>query len=279
MSEQQAYTRTDSMAPENAERLAAVLDAPRSFRPGDRLPLLWHWAYFPEVVAYAALGPDGHPVRADALAERLPRRMAASGSVDQLARLVVGRHAVRRSHLVDLTEKQGRSGPLAFANWRHIVEQDGQAVLDERQTLVYREGPRLAEGGRGTGDVVKATPGQSHGTVRRSVDFDTAMLFGFSAVTWNAHRIHYDWPYATRKEGYPGLVVHGPMLAALLALEAERDLGELKRAEFRAQAPVFVNESVDIVGEVSASGTFTGQVRRADGTIAMSMVAGTSLDG
>jgi 3-methylfumaryl-CoA hydratase len=284
MTEQEAYTRTDTMAPENAERLAAVLDAPRPFRPGDRLPLLWHWAYFPEVVAYAALGPDGHPVRADALAERLPRRMAASGSVDQLALLVVGRPAVRRSYLVDVTEKQGRSGPLAFANWRHIVEQDGQAVLDECQTIVYREGPRLTEGGRteggsATGEVVKATPGNAHGTVRRSVDFDTAMLFGFSAVTWNAHRIHYDWPYATETEGYPGLVVHGPMLAALLALEAERDLGELKRAEFRAQAPVFVNESIDILGEVSASGIFTGQVRRTDGTIAMTLLAGASLDG
>jgi hydroxyacyl-ACP dehydratase HTD2-like protein with hotdog domain len=289
----EAHARADSMAPENAERLAAVLDAPRPFRPGDHLPLLWHWAYFNEIVAHSALGPDGHPARADALAQRLPRRMAASGSVEQLGPLVVGRPAVRRSHLADLEEKQGRSGPLAFAHWRHIVEQDGRAVLDERQTIVYREGPGVyregpgvssegpgpSGGGRVAGAEVPVVPGNTHGTVRRSMVFDTARLFGFSAVTGNAHRIHYDWPYATGTEGYPGLVVHGPLLAVLLALEAAGDLGELKRAEFRSQAPVFVNDSVDVLGQASAPGTFSGHVRRADGTIAMSLVAEASSDG
>ena len=275
----EAHIRTDSMAPENAERFAAVLDAPRQFRPGDSLPLLWHWAYFPEIVAHSALGPDGHAVRADAFAERLPRRMAASGSIDQLGPLVVGRPAVRRSYLEDLTEKQGRSGPLGFANWRHVVEQGGRPVVRERQTIVYRAAGIPAASSRAPGEGATAGGESTHGRWRRSVAFDTAMLFRFSAVTWNAHRIHYDWPYATGTEGYPALVVHGPLLAALLALEATRDLGELKRAEFRAQAPAFVNQNVDILGETGASGSFTGYVRLPDGVIAMSLVAEANVDG
>jgi len=274
------------MAPENAERLAAVLDAPRQFRTGDQLPLLWHWAYFTEIVAHSALGPDGHPARADALAGRLPRRMAASGSVDQLGPLIVGHPAVRRSFLESLSDKQGRSGPLAFANWRHIIEQDGRAVRDERQTIVYREAAgvyreqaRTIDSDRATGQDESPARQNTHGSLRRSLVFDTAMLFGFSAVTWNAHRIHYDWPYATGSEGYPALVVHAPLIAAILALDAAQDLGELKRAVFRAHAPVFVDDSVDVLGGASVPGRFTGVARRSDGTIAMSLTAEASLSG
>ena len=98
------------MAPENAERFAAVLDQPQAFRPGDELPLLWHWAYFAEIVGQSGLGADGHPFRSDALAERFPRRMAAGGSVDRRGPLRVGRPATRYSHLEEITEKQGRTG-------------------------------------------------------------------------------------------------------------------------------------------------------------------------
>ncbi len=176
----------------------------------------------------------------------------------------------------DLSEKQGRFGRLVFARWRHIIEQDGRAVRDERQTVVYRQAPSVLrdavnDDGRGTG--TGETVPETIGSRRRSLVFDTAMLFGFSAVTWNSHRIHYDWPYATGTEGYPALVVHGPLLASLIALDAERDVGELKRAEFRAQAPVFLDDIVEIFGGVSAPGQFNGLVRKADGTIAMSLVA------
>ena len=274
-SDDETHARVDSMAPESAERLAAVLDLPRPFRTGDELPLLWHWAYFSDAVPQSRLGADGHLTAADAAMERFPRRMAAGGSVRRLGPLVVGRAARRYSLLEDLTEKQGRSGPLLFAKWRHTIEQDGSPVREERQTVVYRPAPagpaenvgRTLKSGSVPVEPAPAPPS------RRSVTFDSTMLFRFSAVTWNAHRIHYDWPYATGTEGYPGLLVHGPLLACLLALEANRELGEPGQVEFRALAPVFVDDRVEIFGDRNGPDRFTVEARRGDGGVAMSLVA------
>jgi 3-methylfumaryl-CoA hydratase len=267
------YTRSDTMAPEGADRLAAVLDLPRSFRSGDELPLLWHWAYFPDIVRQSELGTDGHLRRLDDMAARFPRRMFASAVVRRHGPLLVGRPAQEASYLEDIVEKQGRSGPVAFAHWRHAVGQDGQLVLEERQTVAYRA--VVAPGG--SGGAVRAGPAGSpppHGPCRRSLTFDSAVLFRFSAVTWNAHRIHYDWPYATESEGYPGLVVHGPLLALILALDAAQDIGELDEVDFRAQAPVFVGDRVDIFGQGNGRGSFAAEARRFDGVVAMSLTAG-----
>ena len=262
------------MAPENAERFAAVLDEPRAFRPGDELPLLWHWAYFAEIVGQSGLGADGHPFRRDALAERFPRRMAAGGSVDRRGPLRVGRPATRHSHLEEITEKQGRTGPLLFAVWRHSVVQEGRTVLEESQTLVYR--PPLEEA-RGGGSGPRAAPREGvirpQYSLRRTLSFDAALLFRFSAVTWNAHRIHYDHPYATQSEGFPGLVVHGPLVAAELALEASREIGRLAHIEFRVRAPVFVDDRVEAFGQKSGLARFSAEARLADGTLAMSLDA------
>jgi 3-methylfumaryl-CoA hydratase len=270
-----ARTRFDTMAPENAERLAAVLDTPQVFRPGDELPLLWHWAYFSDIVAQSDLGHDGHPARTDGMTERFPRRMAAAGSVHRLGTLLIGMTAERRSCLVDLTEKQGRTGPLLFATWRHVVEQDGRGVLEEQQTLVYRSAPagRAPSGGPEKQDKKAAGQGVAPQVLRRSLAFDSAQLFRFSAVTWNAHRIHYDQTYATATEGYRGLVVQAPLLATHLALDASRELGRLSHVEFRAFAPVFADERVEIFGGTTVPGEFSAVARRGDGTIAMSLVA------
>jgi hydroxyacyl-ACP dehydratase HTD2-like protein with hotdog domain len=275
--------RVDSMAPESAERLADVLDVPRTFRTGDELPLLWHWAYFSDAVPQSMLAPDGHPWRTDAALERFPRRMAAGGSVRRLGALVVGRPAERHSFLEDLTEKQGRSGPLMFANWCHAIEQGGYTVREEHQTVVYRPSPEQQGQGRRPSDgarAVKEPPSKAAPppVPTRSVTFDTAMLFRFSAVTWNAHRIHYDWPYATGPEGYPGLVVHGPLLACLLELEARREVGEPGRVDFRALAPIFVDDRVEISSTRSGPGRSTVEARRADGEVAMSLVASVAAD-
>ncbi len=266
------------MAPENAERFGAVLDELRAFRPGDELPLLWHWAYFAEIVRQSGLGADGHPCRSDALAERFPRRMAAAGSVDRRGPLCVGRPATRYSHLEETTEKNGRTGPLLFAVWRHSVVQDSRTVLEESQTLVYRPSLAGAPGGgsspreAGTAGVIR--PPYS---LRRTLTFDSALLFRFSAVTWNAHRIHYDHPYATKSEGFPGLVVHGPLLAAELALEASREIGRLGHIEFRVRAPVFVDDRIEAFGQKSGPSRFSAEARRADGTLAMSLEAEAEL--
>jgi 3-methylfumaryl-CoA hydratase len=280
------HTRSDSMAPESADRLAAVLDVARRFHPGDELPLLWHWAYFTDDTAQSGLGPDGHPLRTDDMAVRFPRRMAASGSVNRQGPLVVARPAHRSSCLVNVVEKQGRSGPLAFADWRHTVEQDGCVVLEERQSVVYRPAPQAMGTGTpamgtgtpamGTGRAMGAAPSPPAepppGAPWRSVSFDSAALFRFSAVTWNAHRIHYDQPFAVASEGYPGLVVHAPLLAMTLALDAARELGQLGHVEFRAQAPVFVDDRIEIVGRRHGGGLAV-EARRLDGVIAMSLTA------
>lgn len=274
-SDQPVCTRHDSMAPESAERFSSVLDVPRAFRPGDEVPLLWHWAYFIDAVPQSELGPDGHARRNDASMGQLPRRMAASGSVRRLGSLLLGRPATRISYLEDITEKRGHSGPLAFANWRHTIEQDGRTLVEESQTIVYRSAPSEvmlnntpSQQGRQRTPVMEPLQGPL-----RVINFDSALLFRFSAVTWNAHRIHYDLPYATITEGYPGLVVHGPLLAALVSLEASRELGDLEEVEFRMRAPIFLGDDVWIFGAASPSGTFSAEARRADGGIAMSLVA------
>ncbi len=110
-------------------------------------------------------------------------------------------------------------------------------------------------------------------SLRRTLTFDAALLFRFSAVTWNAHRIHYDHPYATRSEGFPGLVVHGPLVAAELALEASREIGKLAHIEFRVRAPVFVDDRIEAFGQKSGRSRFSAEARRADGTLAMSLDA------
>lgn len=273
------------MAPEGAARLAATLGLEVAPAAGEALPIPWHWAYFLEPVPRSRLGPDGHPRRGDALAGRLPRRMAASGAVTRLGPLVLGQPARRQSELVSLTEKEGRSGPLAFADWRHVVEQEGAVVIEELQTLVYRgaaiagagpAGERPVVGTAGRGGPRKEPAGDAGGgeaRFMREVRFDPPMLFRFSALTWNSHRIHYDVDYATKVEGYPALVVHGPLLATLLAGEAAGQLGALGWMEYRARAPVFVDEPVHIFAPEAGGGALALEARKMDGTVAMTLLA------
>ena len=256
------------MAPESAARLAAMLDVEPVPIAGVELPMLWHWAYFREPAPQSSLGVDGHVQRGDVLTERLPRRMAASGTITRLAPLLIGRPALRNSELLAVTEKDGRSGPLAFANWRHVIEQDGTVVLEELQTVVYRgvAGTRVRE-------EPPAPPGADDASLLREVHFNPTILFRYSAVTWNSHRIHYDLEYATKVEGYPGLVVHGPLLATLLAWEAIGQLGELVAVEYRARAPVFVDDAVQIFAGDAKGGGLALEARKVNGAVAMTLVA------
>lgn len=258
------------MAPEGAARLAATLDIDRAPIAGEALPMLWHWAYFTEPVRRSKLGVDGHAQRGDALARQLPRRMAASGKVTRRAPLLIGRSARRGSELVAVTEKQGRSGPLAFADWRHVIEQDGAVVLEELQTVVYRS---AAAAGADNREGPSAPPSADEVTLLREVRFNPTTLFRYSAVTWNSHRIHYDLDYATRVEGYPDLVVHGPLLATLLAGEAMTRLGELGEVEYRARAPVFVNEAVQLLAGEAEGGGLLLEARKLTGVVAMRLRA------
>lgn len=197
----------DDLAPALADRIAATFGAPRP-EPGQALPHLWHWAFFQIPVDAEGLGTDGHPARGGFLPPAHGRnRMWAGGRLWFHAPLRVGEPAVRESEITDIQEKQGRSGALLFVTVRHRYRQAAAVAVEEEQDIVYREpsAPRLSL------DRPMPDPDWSE-----TITPDPTLLFRYSAVTFNSHRIHYDWPYVTDAEGYPGLVVHGPLIATTL---------------------------------------------------------------
>lgn len=219
-----------------------------------RLPPLAHWAFFLPLTNDARIGDDGHPLRGDFLpAISVARRMFASARIEFLTKMALGRSARLTSTIVGLELKTGSSGPLIFAIVERVLSQNGIDRVRETQTYVYRDAgdplplPVIAD---------PTPPGECWQP-------DTVNLFRFSATTFNAHRIHYDLPYATRVEGYPALVVHGPFTAAKLAGLAERE-GALSQFAFRAQVPLFAGQPVWLQRK-----TDQAIAVRCDGAIAM----------
>lgn len=253
---------------EQAERLAATLDAERAPGDGEALPLLWHWAFFTPTEPTSALGHDGHPRRSDhPLIEGLPRRMFAGGRVRQLQPLVAGEPAERHARLIGADRKVGRSGRLLIVTVAYDVLQRGRIAVEEQQSLVYREAGAPLE--RPAGDMEPTVP--DGGWCDRAT-MDEAALFRFSAVTFNAHRIHYDGDYARSVEGYPELVVHGPLIALLLAGAARRRIGPITSFTFRATAPLFRGLPFFLVGAPGAGEAALTAVRN-DGHEAMRATA------
>jgi 3-methylfumaryl-CoA hydratase len=209
--------QTEILVPGPAQALGALLDVPvPNVADGAGLPLLWHWVYLLDRPAQADLGLDGHPVRGTVPAPPGPglRRMWAGGRVRVSGTLRCGEPATRRSRVRSAQDKQGRSGPLTFVTVHHQVWQRGDVIVDEQQDLVYRTaaGSTGQRAAAATDDPV-VPPGDGE----RSIDVSPTLLFRFSALTYNAHRIHYDRGYARDVEGYPGLLVHGPLQALAMA--------------------------------------------------------------
>ena len=259
---------------------------PRAISEGDPLPLGWHWLYFRQPRRASHLASDGHEVRGDFMPDvDLPRRMWAGGTLRSLDRVSLGEPAELRSEVASITEKRGRSGRLAFVTVGHTVLQEGRPCVEEEQVIVYRESraspggcdrpaaARPAEGGRtrsGSGETAAADhladarpPGESAGDVSSGIGGragltpewtetflpTTVTLFQFSAVTYNGHRIHYDHPYVTEQEGYPGLLVHGPLTALLLLDAARRHSPRpVRQFRYRALAPLFVDQPITLAG-------------------------------
>jgi itaconyl-CoA hydratase/mesaconyl-C4 CoA hydratase len=172
---------------------------------GEPLPPLWQWCFFQEPVFESQLGSDGHPARGGFLPPADNRnRMWAGGRLEFIAPLTVGAEALRLSTILNIEEKHGRTGSLLFVTVRHDYSQNGLLCVREEQDIVYREPnpPRLNSG-----------EAPESGDWSETVSPTPTLLFRYSAVTFNGHRIHYDYPYVTDTEGYPGLVVHGPMIA------------------------------------------------------------------
>lgn len=223
-------TQTDMMDPARAAALQVALGQSPAIVSGSPLPPFFHQLYFWTPRARPELGRDGHPRVGDGLIPDLglPRRMWAGGRLEFQNPLLAGVPAERSSLLESQSTKTGRSGPLGFVTLRHEIRQAGQLCLTEWQDLVYREDPS-ADRGRPAPQVARTDE-----TDRQKVAFDSTLLFRYSALTFNGHRIHYDLDYARDVEGYAGLVVHGPLLAQLLMLFAEQLLGPLSAFSFRA---------------------------------------------
>ena len=230
-------TRTDRITPAPMAGLSATLDRDDAYpQAGDALPPLWHWLYFLPHEPQSGLGPEGHPVTGGFLPPSpLPRRMWAGGRLEFAGALRVGDAVTRRSRIVDVVGKEGRSGTLLFVVVEHEISNDDGVAIREEHDIVYR-------GAAGAGDpapAARSAPSDESWT--RRIDPDDVLLFRYSALTFNAHRIHYDRRYATEIEGYPGLVVHGPFIATLLVdlLRRRRPDADVSRFVFKAVHPLF----------------------------------------
>jgi hydroxyacyl-ACP dehydratase HTD2-like protein with hotdog domain len=238
-----AETREDRVEPRLLQGLAATLGRPVP----EVLPPLWHWMLFQDWVAPDRIGPDGHPRRGGFLppVHDLPRRMWAGGRLLFHPVALRPGEAVRRtSTILRVEEKAGGSGRLVFVTVRHVVEGLAGPAIEEEQDIVYRG----AEGAA----VKPAEPAPDWPGAQRAVLVpDAVMLFRYSALTGNGHRIHYDHPYVTAVEGYPGLVVHGPLQATLLAHHAMDHApagARLARFAFRGRRPCFDGRALTLLG-------------------------------
>jgi len=226
----------DQMDPARAAALLAVLG--KSQPEGAPLIAFAHQVYFWDALPESSLGRDGHPARGRLIPDLgLPRRMWAGGRLEFHAPLFAGREAEKATHLESVNRKQGRSGALGFVTLRHEIRQGGALCVTEWQDLVYRAD---AVPGEAPPAITAAPKGEALGHRR----FSTVELFRYSALTFNGHRIHYDRDYAASVEGYPGLVVHGPLLAQYLMLFADAALGPLKRFSFRGRSAAFDTEEL-----------------------------------
>jgi len=249
---------------------AAMLDDDLTpLAQGQPLPAMWHWFYFLPRAAQALLGPDGHPQRGGFMPPiPYPRRMFAGARLRFERPLLLGQPARRVTEICDIKQKTGRSGSLAFVSLRCRFYQNEQLCIEEEQDIVYRE-----PGSAVAAPALLAWSPLPADAWSRIVTPDPTLLFRFSALTFNAHRIHYDRPYATQQEGYPGLVVHGPLTALLLMeLVRQQAAQPVSRFEFRGLAPLFDLAPFRLVAHAEGA-RVSLQAQGPDGSAAMSASA------
>ena len=228
-----------SVSVQQVTQIQATLGIETALGDGDALPPLWHWYAFPTSADMSALGPDGHVRRSDLLPPvHLNRRMWAGGSLTFHSSLRVGETIERRSSVRSVKEKMGATGPMVFVSLDHELYTPRGLAVQERQDIVYLDIPNTY-----TPPEKRAMPVAPHETI----DTPETLLFRYSAVTFNAHRIHYDLPYTRDVEKYPNLVVHGPLQASLLMQAATRHKGRRPLFfDFRGVHPMFAGTPCDI---------------------------------
>jgi 3-methylfumaryl-CoA hydratase len=220
-------------------------------RTGDAVAPGWHWLYFLEAKPASELGADGHPKRGGFLPPvPLPRRMWAGGRIEFKRPLRVGDALRRDSEILAVEPKQGKSGNLVFVTVRHTVHTAGEVAVVEEHDIVYRDAAKATD----PPPQAKAAP--SSAQWRREIAPGPVMLFRFSALTFNGHRIHYDLDYVHDEEHYPGLIVHGPMQTLLmLDLCRRNEQRPVRKLDYRAQHPVFHTEPMTINGNPATDGS------------------------
>jgi len=232
-------------------RMAATLDRePQEIVVGDDVPALWHWVYFLAPTRASELGRDGHAALGDFMPPvPLPRRMWAGGKFKFIKPLHVGDLARKESTIRDVSVKQGRTGKLCFVEVEHCISVDGEIRFSETHNIVYRDEKQPGE------DKILPPEAPQNPEWTRAVIPNSTLLFRYSALTFNGHRIHYDLDFCREQEGYPGLVFHGPLTATLLLeLALENNPGRLlKFYEFKALSPLFDNAPFSLNGKMDGT--------------------------
>ncbi|WP_322084583.1 FAS1-like dehydratase domain-containing protein [Burkholderia sp. BCC1972] len=237
----QTRTDHDILSSRHARLMAATLGLAQSgLVEGAALPPLWHWLYFLSGEPPAALGRDGHPARGGFLPPvTLPNRMWAGGQLEFHAPVPLDARVEKHSTVVSVDHKQGRSGELVFVKVRHELLHAGNRVLTEHHDIVYKGATATGSAAANVG-----IPAAQHS---RRIEPDATMLFRYSALTFNGHRIHYDADYCREVEGYPNLVIHGPLNATLLAAFAQEVSGRpVKTFSYRGLKPAMVGNALTL---------------------------------
>ncbi len=261
-------TARDQITPQLVKGFRAMLDEdPGDPQAGEDAPLAIHWCLAPPVARMSELGPDGHPARGGFLPPvPLPRRMWAGGEIEFAQGLRIGDAVSRISTIEDVAVKQGRTGALCFVAVRHLYETERGTALSELHNVVFREA---------TSNAAKPSYNERIPDIERTIVPTPTLLFRYSALTYNGHRIHYDRAYATEEENYPGLVVHGPLQSTLLQYVA-RDLGNgliPKKVSYRGVGTLFDGEPFKACGRMLPDGTAECWTQTEDGRLAMTATA------
>lgn len=237
------WTIQQNLDPVQATKMQATLGEEVTLESGHALPPGWHWLYFSEQTKSQNLGADGHTqLGLNLPAFPLPRRMWAGGKINWLHELVIGHVAQRTSKILNIEEKSGRSGDLIFLTLQHEITQNQKLCIKEEQNIVYR-----AQANSVSSTSPKLAP--IHHDFEKAWTLDEIALFRYSALTFNSHRIHYDADYARKVEGYPGLIVHGQLLATLLLDLAASNSRSINGFSYRALSPI------TLPAQFSAKGT------------------------
>ncbi|MGY0650847.1 FAS1-like dehydratase domain-containing protein [Luteimonas sp. A537] len=263
-------SRNDRLHASTIAAMAATLDLDATPAPGEPVPPGWHWLFFNPAARRGELGVDGHPARGGFLPPvALPRRMWAGSRIRYLHDLPVDAEATRRSRILKVENKSGKRGALCFVTVEHTTSHGRTPCIVEEQDIVYRE---PTPPGAAPPPPPARHPAEPQ-WVRDEVA-DTTLLFRYSALTFNGHRIHYDETYARDEEGYPCLVVHGPLTATLLQMFAREHGGRpLAEFDFRGVAPLFANRPFRLEAREQDADTLEVWARGPAGELAMSAVA------